>query len=379
MPILDSDTHLYERRTLWADYADPGDRDKTLRIVDDDLGHAWLMFGDRRIALAEVHHPGDVNSMGEYRRMVRAGEKAEASYDDLLPQAFWDPAARVADLDRFGIDETVVFPNYGLLWERPIEDDLEATKVNMGAWNRWTVDMAAEGKGRLHPVAHLSLRDLDWLDEQLAALEAGGIRLAMIAPALVEGKPLSHPDLDRAWDAFVRHRVTPVFHVSAFPHPFHDEWYEDDDPDDVAPVLSSVFLWTAPALALADLAIHGVFARHPDLRLGIMELSAVWVPMYLLMLDGGFAFHARFNGEPLTEMELTPSEYVRRQVRVAAFGYERPDKLIRQAGDLFMFCSDFPHAEGLAQPLDDYTRMCTLQPHAAPALYSDNLEWLLRR
>jgi hypothetical protein len=44
-----------------------------------------------------------------------------------------------------------------------------------------------------------------------------------------------------------------------------------------------------------------------------------------------------------------------------------------------MFCSDYPHAEGLAQPLDDYTRMCTLQPEAAPALYSDNLTWLLRR
>jgi predicted TIM-barrel fold metal-dependent hydrolase len=378
-PVIDSDTHLYESRTLWSDYADPADRGETLRIADDDRGHAWLMFGDRRIALAEVHHPGDVDKMGEYRRRVMAGQKAEASYDDLLPRGFWDPAARVADLDRFGIDETVVFPNFGLLWERPIEDDLEATKVNMGAWNRWTVDMAAAGKGRLHPVAHLSLRDLDWLDQQLAALEAGGIRLAMIAPALVDNKPLSHPDLDRAWAAFVRHGVTPVFHVSAFPHPFHDEWYEDDDPDDVAPVLSSVFLWTAPALALADLAIHGVFARHPDLRLGIMELSAVWVPMYLLMLDGGFAFHARFNGAPLTEMELTPSEYVRRQVRVAAFGYERPDKLIRHAGDLFMFCSDYPHAEGLANPLDDYTRMCTLQPDAAPALYSDNLEWLLRR
>ena len=46
MPIIDSDTHLYERRTLWSDYAAPGDRDKTLRITDDDLGHAWLMFGD---------------------------------------------------------------------------------------------------------------------------------------------------------------------------------------------------------------------------------------------------------------------------------------------------------------------------------------------
>lgn len=48
-----------------------------------------------------------------------------------------------------------------------------------------------------------------------------------------------------------------------------------------------------------------------------MELSAVWVPMFLLTLDGGFDFHATFNGAPLTEMELRPSEYVRRQVRVA--------------------------------------------------------------
>lgn len=122
-----------------------------------------------------------------------------------------------------------------------------------------------------------------------------------------------------------------------------------------------------------------MFDSHPDLRLGIMELSAVWVPMYLLMLDGGYAFHARFNGEPLTQMELKPSEYVRCQVRVAAFGYERPDKLIRQAGDMFMFCSDFPHAEGLADPLNDYARMCTLQPEQSPALYSDKLAWLLRR
>jgi len=53
--------------------------------------------------------------------------------------------------------------------------------------------------------------------------------------------------------------------------------------------------------------------------------------------------------------------------------------LIRQAGDLFMFCSDFPHAEWLANPLEDYTRLCNLDVEASPALYSDNLSWLLRR
>ena len=68
----------------------------------------------------------------------------------------------------------------------------------MGAWNRWAAEVAGEGNGRLHPVAHLTLRDLDWLDDQLRDLAAAGVRLAMIAPALVDGRPLSHPDLDRA-------------------------------------------------------------------------------------------------------------------------------------------------------------------------------------
>jgi hypothetical protein len=71
--VIDADTHLYEGRGLWAEHADPGGRHLALRIVDDELGHAWLTLGDRRIHLAEVHHPGDVSSMGAYRERVRQG------------------------------------------------------------------------------------------------------------------------------------------------------------------------------------------------------------------------------------------------------------------------------------------------------------------
>jgi predicted TIM-barrel fold metal-dependent hydrolase len=375
--VIDADTHLYEGRGLWAEHTAPRERDLALRIADDELGHAWLVLGDRRIHLAEVHHPGDVSSMGVYRERVRAGLPAERPYDEALPRHFWDPVMRRDRLDEMGLDEAVVFPNFGLLWERPLASDLPATRVNMAAWNRWAVAVAQEGQGRLHPVAHLGLRDRSFLEDQLRLMAAGDLRLAMIAPALVDGRPLSHPDLDWAWSAFEEHGVTPVFHVANFPHPFHDGWYAGD-PDEVAPVLSSAFIWTPPALALADLAVNGVLARHPDLRVGVMELSAVWVPMFLLMLDGGFDFHARFNGRPLHDLELRPSEYIRRQVRVAAFGYERPDRLIGQAGELFMFCSDFPHAEGLAQPLEDYRGLCgPVEEAAADRLYGGNVAWLL--
>ena len=47
----------------------------------------------------------------------------------------------------------------------------------------------------------------------------------MIAPALVDGKPLSHPSLDRVWAAFAHHGISPVFHVADQPKVFDEAWY----------------------------------------------------------------------------------------------------------------------------------------------------------
>jgi len=371
--VIDSDQHLYESRSLWADHMDPVFRDRALAIVDDEVGNAWLTWQGRRIVMADVTLPGETDAVG--RRLQRAlrGEPPADRYDDILPASYWDPGARVEAFAGLGVDESVVFPNYGLAWERELQDDLEASLANMGAWNRWAVAVAHDGRGVLHPVAHLTLRDLGWLEQQLDALEAGGVRLAMISPGLVDGRPLSHPDLDRAWAAFVAHGVAPVFHVQNVTRPFDDAWFASD-PEPTNPALASVFLWAGAGLALADLTVNGTFQRHPDLRLGVMELSAVWLPMFLMYLDGGVAFHERLHGAKVTELAQRPSDYVRGHVRIAAFSYEDPDRLARQCGDLFMSCSDWPHSEGTATPVADYGEAPT-----APGLHAANVDWLLRR
>ncbi|HEM47359.1 MAG TPA: hypothetical protein ENO23_09995 [Alphaproteobacteria bacterium] len=354
--VIDSDQHLFEPRDLWRRYADPGLRDDALAILDDDAGHPWLTWRGRRLALADVQTPGETDAIGARRERVRRGLPPEARYDDLLPAHYWDPLARLNELDALGVDEAVLFPNYGLAWERVLDADLRALEANMTAWNRWALEVAEEGAGRLHPVAHLTLRDVAWLEAELARLARGGVRLAMIAPALVDGLALSHPSLDRAWAAFVENGVTPVFHVADQRRPFDDAWYTDavDDDAPVVPVVESVFLWTAPALALTDLIVNGVLARRPDLRIGVVELSAVWVPLFLMMLDGGHDFVSGLDGRPAVRLDLRPSEYFRRQVRVSCFAYELPSRLIAQCGDLFMCCSDYPHSEGTATPLADY-------------------------
>jgi predicted TIM-barrel fold metal-dependent hydrolase len=378
-PVVDSDQHLYETRTMWRDHIDPDRRADALAIVDDDLGYPWLTWRGQRLSPADVQRPGDTSALGTIHERIRTGLAPETRYDDELPRDYWDATARAERLAAMGVDEAVVFPNFGLLWERTLDADLGALTSNMTAWNRWCATVVTDGRGRVHPVAHVTLRDETWLRAELARLERDGIKLAMMAPALVDGRPLSHPDHDPIWRAFVEHGVRPVFHVADQRRPFADSWYTDP-PDAFVSTLDSVFLWTAAALACTDLILNGSLERHPDLRIGIVELSAVWVPMFLMMLDGGSDFTARLNGRPLAPLSMRPSEYFRRQVRVSSFSYELPARLIRQTGDLYMCCSDYPHSEGTATPLADYTNaVVPVGPDDAPGLFRDNVAMLLER
>jgi predicted TIM-barrel fold metal-dependent hydrolase len=372
--IIDSDQHLYETASTWADHIDPAFRADALGLERDDLGYTWVMWRGERLQLADVHQPGNTQWCGDLREAQRRGDPAPYDYDELLPDPYWDPAARLAWLDGAGLDEAICFPNYGLLWERRLSEDLPALTANMAAWNRWCATVAQEGGGRLHPVAHLTLRDAAWCEAQLHELAAAGVRMAMVAPAAVDGRPLSHPDHERLWAAFASLGVTPTFHVADQPRVLDDAFYTE--PDSFVPVIESAFLWVPPAVALADLILHGVFDRHPDLRVGVVELSSIWVPQFLLMLDGAADFTTRLNGRPVAPLEHRPSDYLLQRVRVSSFSYEDPARLTRKSGDVFMACSDYPHSEGTATPLADYER-AGCDPADAPAFFADNARFLL--
>ena len=277
-----------------------------------------------------------------------------------------------------GLDAAVLFPNFGLIWEDMLAADPAARRANLRAYNRWMVEQTAPGEGRLFGVAHVTLDDLDWLADELARLGNAGVRLAMVAPAPVDGKPLSHPDLDAAWASFCAHGIAPVFHVGGFPSPLDPAWHWGD-PDPAEHLLDSVFLWVAPAVALANMILHGTLERFPALRLGVVELTAGWVPSFLLHLDGALDFHAARHGGALYPLARRPSEYFLDQVRVAALPYERPDFLVDKVGpDTFMIGSDWPHAEGIAAPgAGREQAVASLSEPARAKALGANAAWLL--
>ncbi len=378
--IIDSDQHLYETRTTWIDHIDPARRDDALRIEDDELGYPWVTWRGRKLQPVDVQFPGRTSELGERRERIRAGLPPLSRYDDDLPREYWDPSARADQLAKMGLDDAVVFPNFGLLWERTLDADLgcadrqhDGVEPVVRARRHRRSGTGASGRARHHARSRLVAR------ASSRELERADVRLAMVAPALVDGRALSHPDHDALWQAFVDHGVTPVFHVADQRRVFGDGWYAST-PEQFLPPLDSVFLWVAGALGATDLILNGTFEKFPELKLGIVELSAVWVPLFLMMLDGGSAFTAKLNGRPLQELSMKPSDYFRKHVRVSSFSYELPARLIRQTGDVYMCCSDYPHSEGTADPIGDYEGSAMpLREQDAPGMFHDNVSFLLAR
>ena len=81
-------------------------------------------------------------------------------YDEALPPDYWDPSARLDRLREMGLDQAMLFPNFGLLWERRLSESLPALEANMGAWNRWCATVVAEGKALLIKVGGKTTRPL---------------------------------------------------------------------------------------------------------------------------------------------------------------------------------------------------------------------------
>ena len=351
LQTIDVDQHLFESRTTWSDYIDPAQRNDALSITDDDRGWPWLTWRGARMTPLEVPVPERSSLIGDDRLRRVRGERSRASFEELVPEAYRLAGARLAAMDEFGLDGAVLFPNYGLLWENRLASDRDAQRANARAYNRFAEGVCADGGGRLFAVAHVLLHDPDWAVAEIRRIAAAGTRLAMVAPAPVDGKPLSHPDFDRVWAAFSDAGVAPVFHVSEFESPLHPAWREGE-PEDGERLFDSIFLYLAPAVALANLILFGVLERFPELRIGVVELTASWVPHFLLHIDGASDFYAQRHGEPFRRLAARPSQYFLRQVRVAALPYEMPNRLVPKVGDdTFMIGSDWPHAEGVADPI----------------------------
>ena len=107
---------------------------------------------------------------------------------------------------------------------------------------------------------------------------------------------------------------------------------------------------------LSVLVLDGVLERFRGLRGGAIEVGAGWVPAMLRRMDHAAEIWSR--SEPhLGELTRAPSEQVREQLRFTPYPFEDAGQLIRESSpELYLFSSDYPHAEGGRDPLARFER-----------------------
>ena len=92
-------------------------------------------------------------------------------------------------------------------------------------------------------------------------------------------------------------------------------------------------------------------ARHPNLRGGVIELGAGWVPQMLRRLDQVVEIWKRSEPD-LAALGEAPSAQITRQMAFTPYPFEDVGAMIRDSNEnLYLFSSDYPHIEGGRNPL----------------------------
>ena len=130
-------------------------------------------------------------------------------------------------------------------------------------------------------------------------------------------------------------------------------------------------------LFLAAMIFDGVFHRFPKLRVAVVELGASWIVSWMKHLDQAFRAFRRL--QDLSQVQMQPSEYVRKHIKVTPFAGEDVGWLLNSgAQDLLLFASDYPHHEGTDDPIGRFEKtMHGVSEQARQKFYSDNFRSLL--
>jgi predicted TIM-barrel fold metal-dependent hydrolase len=200
------------------------------------------------------------------------------------------------------------------------------------------------------------------------------------------GRSPGHPELDPFWQLLCERDVPFLLHIGQGTMIQPPEFHNNGRPraadlhggGENLRFCDYPMLWFAPQIFLTALVYDGVFQRFPQLRGGVIESAAGWVPEFLRALDIGFRSFSRTD-QYLQALDMLPSEYIRRAVKFTPFPSEDVGRMIRDAGaDLFMFSSDYPHPEGTNDPLGRFERTLEgLDEEALDKFFRRNYEALI--
>jgi predicted TIM-barrel fold metal-dependent hydrolase len=368
--VHDADSHVVETPDWFEPYADPDVRARMDRVYVSVVKPGEEKFIDR---LLERRLDPEDRPRAEAEIMLRKNWSAMGSFvKEDRPRA----------LDLLGFASQLVFNTFFNKYLVDVEQrgDAALTYGVARAHNRAMVDFCSVDR-RLLPVGYVPLADFERAHAIAGEAIALGCKALMIPSACPPGHSPSHVDLFPVWAVAQEAGVPIVLHVGGGGRLIDPSYFRNGLPmvtdfHGGAENFRSVDYMAIPVppmQTLATMIFDRVFDHFPSLKVGVIEQGAVWLPSWMRQMESAVEAFAKTE-ERLRKLELRPSDYVRRQIRVTPYPTEPVGWIIEQAGEeVCMFSSDYPHVEGGRHPLKRFeASMGTVGEPARQRFYCDN-------
>jgi predicted TIM-barrel fold metal-dependent hydrolase len=367
-PTFDADNHLYENQDALTKFL-PREYQGVIKYVEVN-GRTKLAIRDQiseyipNPTFVKVGVPGGFGrdiTKGDGR--PKAGDtKLGLSKVRVMPgiDAFFDPEPRFALMKDMGIDRTLLWPTLASVLEARVADDPDVAVAIIHALNQWMHEHWSYVYSEAiyaTPIISLAAGNERAIEELEYVYERGAklflIRIAPV-PTWKGRKSYALPEFDPFWTRVQDLDLVVGMHAGDGDDPqrYLNEW------DGIHSVALPFSQPGSPAFArmaverslvqdgVASIIGHGLATRFPQLRFMPVEFESKWIRPFVHRI------RAAYEESPVL-FDEDPFEVFCRNIYVHAFHEPDPQGLLDLGipADRIMFGSDFPHPEGMADPL----------------------------
>jgi predicted TIM-barrel fold metal-dependent hydrolase len=382
--IFDADNHYYEATDAFTRHLEPGFAKRTMQWAEVD-GRTRLVVGGRinrfipNPQFDPVARPG---CLDDYFRGRSPADDIRGAFGQLEPisAAYRDRDARIEVLDQQRMKGCFMFPTLGVGMEEALLGDPDAAHAAFRALNRWVDDdWGLHYQERIFSAPYLTLLDPDQALDEARWAVAGGARVVVMRAgpimAPTGGRSPGDPLYDPMWKVLADAGVTVAYHSGEAGYGrYVVDWGESAEFEAFrrTPLYGLLTSDRAISDTVAALICHGVFDRFPTLRVATIESGSEWVQPLLKKLGKAWSMTpGAFAADPVAAL--------RSHVWVAPY-YEDDIRSLADAlgSDHVLFGSDWPHAEGLADPHSFVDDLVGFSEEEIRLIMRDNAEALSR-
>ena len=394
-PVFDADNHMYETTDAFTKYL-PASHAGLIKYVQIE-GRTKIAVRNHiseyipNPTFSKVAPPGAQElefklKNPSSRTKPKAGDKVLAEpprYIDALP-AYFNPADRLELMNELSLDRAMMWPTLASLLEERLADDPEATHVVVHALNEWMFEhWSFNVDDRIFPTPVITLPIVEEAIREFDRVVERGARAILIRPAPVPGnngrrRSFALPEFDRFWRRVEESGVLVGMHASddGFQR-YLNEW--DGDDGEFLPFAKQASAFSALVNSeyrtikdvIYSIIGHGLATRFPDIRFMPVENGSAWARPLVTTLK---KVHERtpeiFAEDPLATLK--------RSVYVHPFHEEDVLGLVELIGaDNIVFGSDYPHPEGMFDPVTFIDELEPLPEPEQAAILGGNLARLM--